>query len=174
MLTAVLYFLLIGAAVYLFAGPPLTLLHELGHALPLALAGQQATVYLGRPDARARPTFRLGKVEVRIRRPLGFGGECRYEKPEHGFSPEGRLLIALGGPAASALTTLVSGLASYLSPGGPVSVLLAAVSLAAFAQVLLSMIPIHYPRWFGMAGGRPSDGLQALWAMALLDGDSDS
>lgn len=174
MLTIVLYFLLIGAAVYLLAGPPLTLLHELGHALPLALAGQTATVYLGRPDMRARPTFRLGKVEVRVRRPIGFGGECRYEEPEHGFSPEGRLLIALGGPAASALATLVFGLGGYLSPEGPVSVLLAALSLAAFVQVLLSMIPVHYPGWFGIAGGKPSDGLRALWAMGLAREDDES
>ncbi|WP_047864796.1 zinc metalloprotease [Rubrobacter aplysinae] len=164
MITA-LYLALIAAAVYLFAGPPLTLLHELGHALPLALAGQQATIYMGRPDPRARPTFDFGKVELRIRRPVGFGGECRYEEPERGFSPEGRLLVALGGPAASASATLVFGLGSYLAPDGPVSALLAVLAFVAFAQVLLAMIPIHYPDWLGRAGGKPSDGLRALWAM---------
>lgn len=158
-----MYALLIGVALYFLAGPPLTLLHELGHALPLALAGQPAMILMGRPDPRARPTFRLGKVEARIRRPIGFGGECRYEETERGFSPEGRMLVALGGPAASALLTLVSGLGSYLAPAGPVSALLAVLSITAFAQVFLCMLPIHYPRWLGPAGGEPSDGLRALW-----------
>lgn len=159
-----LYLALIAVAVYFFAGPPLKLLHELGHALPLALARQPTVVYLGRPDMRARPTFGFGKVEVRIRRPIGFGGECRHEEPEDGFSAEGGLLVALGGPAVSALVTLVLGLGGYLAPDGPVSVLLGVLALAAFAQVLLSMIPVNYPLWLGTVSG-PSDGLRALWAM---------
>lgn len=176
MLTAALYLLVVGGVVYFLAGPPLTLLHELGHALPLALAGRSATIYMGRPDPRARPTFRIGKVEVRIRRPIGFGGECHYEQPERGFSPGGQLLLAMGGPAASALATLVFGLATYLSPDGPLSGLLAAITFAAFLQVLFSMAPVHYPRWLGTTGGSPSDGLralQAMWAMeSAQDGDS--
>lgn len=171
-MTIALYALLIGAALYLLAGPPLKLLHEMGHALPLALAGLPATVYMGRPDMRARPTFNLGKVEVRIRRPIGFGGECSYEEPEHGFSPGGRLVVALGGPAVSALVTAACGLASYLAPDGPLSTLLAVLSLVAFAQVFFSMIPVRYPRWFGAVGGRPSDGLQALRAIELLGKDN--
>lgn len=169
MLAAVLYLLVIAVVVYFLAGPPLTLLHELGHALPLALAGQSATVYMGRPDPRARPTFEFGKVEVRIRRPVGFGGECRYEEPERGFSPRGRLLIALGGPAASAAATLVFGLATYLSPDSPLSALLAAITLAAFLQVLFSMLPVRYPSWLGTAGGRVSDGRRALEAIRNLE-----
>lgn len=174
MLVAALYLLVVALALYFLAGPPLTLLHELGHALPLALAGYPATVYLGRPDPRARPTFVFGKVEVRIRRPVGFGGVCDYAEPERGFSPGGRLLVALGGPAFSALFTLTCGLAAYLLPDGPFSALLAVISLAAFAQVLVSMLPIHYPRWLGAAGGRPSDGLRALQAIDLLGKESDS
>lgn len=176
MLTAVLYLLVIAVAVYFLAGPPLTLLHEMGHALPLALAGQRTTVYMGKPDPRARPTFRVGKIEARIRRPIGFGGECRYEEPERGFSPGGRLLVALGGPAVSALVTLGFGLATYLSPDSPLSALLAAITLAAFLQVLFSMIPLRYPIWLGAAGGKPSDGRRALRAMrdmeSAREGDS--
>lgn len=168
MLATTLYLLVLAVVVYFLAGPPLTLLHELGHALPLALAGRSATVYMGRPDPRARPTFRLGKVEVRLRRPIGFGGECRYEQPERGFSPGGQLVVSLGGPAASAATTLVLGLATYLVPDSPLSGLLAALTLAAFLQVVLSMIPIRYPGWFGTAGGRPSDGQRALQAIRRL------
>ncbi len=166
--------LLVGAVVFFIAGPPLTLLHELGHALLLSLAGQPATIYLGRPDPRARPTFRLGKIEARIRRPLGFGGECRYEEPENGFSPEGQLLIALGGPAASALAALAFGLAAYLSPDNPLSGLLGAVSIAAFLQVFLSMVPVRYPKRFGGFNGKPSDGLQALWAMGFGGEEAES
>jgi hypothetical protein len=161
----VLYLALIAAAVYLFAGPPLKLLHELGHALPLALAGQRVTILMGKPDPRARPTFRFGKVEARMRRPIGFGGECYYEEPERGFSSEGLILVALGGPAASAFATLIFGLGSYFAPDGPVSAILAVLSLTAFAQVFLCMLPIHYPSWFGKTGGEPSDGLRALWEM---------
>lgn len=172
MLATALYLLVVALAVYFLAGPPLTLLHELGHALPLALAGYPATVYMGRPNPRARPTFSFGKVEVRIRRPVGFGGVCDYAEPERGFSPGGRLLIALGGPAFSALFTLACGLTAYLLPDGPVSALLAAVTLGAFLQVLVSMTPVRYPRWFGWfgaAGGRPSDGLRALRAIWAMD-----
>lgn len=158
----VLYLALIVAALYFLAGPPLRLLHELGHALPMALAGKRATIFMGQPDPRARPTFRFGRIEARIRRPIGFGGECYYEELDYGFSSEGRILIALGGPAASALATLVFGLGSYLAPAGPVSAVLAALSLTAFAQVFLCMLPIHYPSWFGASGGEPSDGLRAL------------
>ena len=167
MLSVALNLLLVGAVVFFIVGPPLTLLHELGHALLLSLAGQPATIYLGRPDPRARPTFRLGKIEARIRRPLGFGGQTLYEEPESGFSPEGRLLIALGGPAASALAALAFGLAAYLSPDNPLSGLLGAISIGAFLQFFVSMIPVHYPRWLGAAGGRPSDGLRIMRAMGF-------
>ena len=167
MLSVVLNLSLVAAVVFFIAGPPLTLLHELGHALLLSLAGHSATIYLGRPDPRARSTFRLGKVEARIRRPLGFGGICHYEEPENGFSPEGELLIALGGPAASALAALAFGLAAYLSPDNPLSGLLGAISIGAFLQFFLSMIPVRYPRWLGAAGGRPSDGLRIMRAMGF-------
>ena len=40
---------------------PLTLLHELGHAVPaLALSRQRVTVFVGRPPGRAASLGRLG------------------------------------------------------------------------------------------------------------------
>ncbi|MDN5697222.1 MAG: hypothetical protein L0G70_04510, partial [Rubrobacter sp.] len=134
MISVALNLLLVGAVVFFIAGPPLKLLHELGHALPLALAGKSAEIQLGKPDLRARPTFSFAKVEARIRRPLGFGGEIFYEEPEHGFSQEGKLLIALGGPAVSALAALAFGLFAYLLPDSLLSVLLGAFSVGAFLQ----------------------------------------
>lgn len=164
----VLYLLLIGAAVYFIAGPALTLVHELGHALPLALARHPATVHVGRPEKPARLSFSLGKVDVRARYSPGFSGLCRYDEPPSGFSAEGALLVALGGPAASALVTLFSGLATYLSPSPLAWMLLSAVSVAAFLQVFFALLPVRYPRWAGSAGGRPSDGLRALRAMGFV------
>lgn len=163
----VLYLLLIGVFVYLIAGPVLTLAHELGHALPLALAKHPATVHVGNPEKSARLSFSLGKVDVRLRYSPGFSGLCRYDEPPSGFSAEGSLLVALGGPAASALVALISGLAAYLSPSLPGWALLSAVSVAAFLQVFFALIPVRYPKWLGTAGGSPSDGLRALRAMGL-------
>lgn len=174
MLSVALNLLLAGAVVFFIAGPPLKLLHELGHALPLALAGKSAEIHLGKPDLRARPTFSFGKVEARIRRPLGFGGEIFYEEPENGFSPEGELVMSLGGPAASALAALAFGLLAFLLPDSLLSALLGAVSVGAFLQVVLSMIPVRYPRWLGKAGGEPSDGLKALRAMGFARYDEES
>lgn len=171
MLFVTLNLLLLAAVVFFFFGPPLALLHELGHALPLALAGKSAEIHLGSPDLRARPTFRIGKVEARIRRPLGFGGVSFFEEPENGFSPEGELVVSLGGPAASALAALAFGLLAYLLPDSLLTALLSAVSLGAFVQVVATMVPVRYPRWFGKAGGRPSDGLRALRAMGVAQSE---
>lgn len=164
----VLYLLLIGLFVYFVAGPVLTLVHELGHALPLALAGHPATVHVGSPERPARLSFSLGEAEVRLRYSPGFSGLCRYEEPPSGFSAEGALLVALGGPAASALVALLCGLVARLSPGLLAWALLGAISVAAFLQVFFALLPVRYPKWLGASDGRPSDGLRALRAMGLI------
>jgi hypothetical protein len=140
---------------------PLTLLHELGHALPLlAFSRGRVIVRVGRQPARPVP---IGRLELLVRwlnspRWGWFGFvEGEGEEPSRGR----RVAILAGGPLVSAvvLLALVAG-AAYVP--WPASILIWVPALAVAWQLFVTAVPMRYPRWFGPYAGRVSDGYRIL------------
>jgi hypothetical protein len=146
------------AAGYFVGGPLLTLLHELGHALPAALlARSRVTVNQG-----ARPSllrFSLWRLDFRLRPLVGFRtawfGFCESEAAD--VSRAKRIVISAAGPATSLLAfVMLSVLAGSLSY--PASWFVWSAAVGAATQFLVTAIPLRYGRLFGPYSGRISDG----------------
>jgi hypothetical protein len=147
-------------AAYLLAawviGVPLTLLHELGHAMTaLALGVRRVIVSVGRPPRRA---LSLGRLELRIRllnRPRWswFG---TIEASDDLSRPKAIAVLAAG-PLVTGAVLATLFVAAALVPWPPV-LLVWAVAAAVAWELLVTAIPIRYPRWFGPYAGRVSDG----------------
>ena len=145
------------AATWAF-GVPLTLLHELGHALTaLALGIRRVIVNVGQPPARA---IALGRLELRIRllnRPrwAWFG---TIDTPEGNEVSRARAIAVLAaGPVVSAVVLVTLLAAAAFLPWPPVLVVWAVAAAVAW-QLFVTAIPMRYPRWFGPYAGRISDG----------------
>jgi hypothetical protein len=145
------------AATWAF-GVPLTLLHELGHALTaLALGARRVTVNVGRPPARA---VALGRLELRIRllnRPrwAWFG---TIDTPEGDEVSRARAIAVLAaGPIVSTVVLSALLVTAALVPWPPVLVVWVVAAAVAW-QLLVTALPMRYPSWFGPYAGRVSDG----------------
>ena len=151
------------ALAYLFAfvvaGPVLTFLHELAHAVA-TLVGTRATatVRLGREPPLAR--FRLGRLTFALRPWPGHVGFASGDSPDE-LSRARLVVSALAGPLASAVcATVLFGLAAGLeNPWQPFAY---AAAYFAMFQFAITIVPFTYPRRWKNYGGRPSDGLRAL------------
>ena len=137
---------------------PLTLLHELGHALPLlAFSRDLVVVKVGGSPRRKLSLGRL-LLEVRLLNRRRWGWFGNVEAPDAEPLSRGRMLIVLdGGPLVSALLLTAFLVAAALVPWQPVLVVWAGVIAVAW-QLLVTAIPMRYPRWFGPYAGRVSDG----------------
>jgi hypothetical protein len=140
---------------------PLTLLHELGHALPaLRFVRGSVVVIVGRQPARP---VRLGRLELRVR-PLNsprWGWFGHVEADEETSSRAQAAVVVLGGPVVTALVLAVLLVAATIVPWPP-SLLLWGAALTVAWQLLVTAVPMRYPRWFGPYAGRVSDGYRIV------------
>lgn len=137
----------------------LTLLHELGHALPaLLFTRQPVEVYLGsygNPEGAWQ--VQVGPLRLYLRRnPLWYKGMCVYRP--HSLNTAQQVSIVLGGVLVS---LLVTGLLFYASLRfdlhGAVKLLLFFLVVYAAADFVANLLPRTY-------AGLPSDGL-LLWQL---------
>jgi hypothetical protein len=141
---------------------PLTLLHELGHALPmLVLTPDRVVVRVGHQPAR--PVV-AGALELRVRwlnspRWAWFG----YVEGEGGDDPSRarRIAILAGGPLVSALVLAALLMLAAFVPW-PATILVWLPALAVAWQLFVTAVPMRYPRWFGPYAGRVSDGYRIV------------
>lgn len=140
---------------------PLTLLHELGHAVAaLPFVQGRIVVSVGRQPARP---LTLGRLELRIR-PLNgprWGWFGHVEADEETTSRGQAVVVVLGGPVATALVVAVLVVVATFVPWPP-SMLLWGAALTAGWQLLVTALPMRYPRWFGPYAGRISDGYRIV------------
>ena len=140
---------------------PLTLLHELGHALPLLAFGRgRVAVYVGREPGRQ---VSIGRLVLRVRWLNGprWGWFGFYEGEVEGPSRAPRLVVLAGGPLVTAVVLVVL-LAVALLVSWPASILIWVPALAVAWELLVTAVPMRYPRWFGPYAGWQSDGYRAL------------
>jgi Peptidase family M50 len=154
---ALIYFAVVAA--------PLTLLHELGHALVAAhRLGGPVHISLG---ARGR------LVRIRLRRltmavsalphPARLGGYASFDASR--ASARDLLLVALAGPAASLVAFVVAALAlSSVSHAGTAHDVLWAATASSLLSVLLSLVPLEFQEHRGGPKLR-TDGRVALEAI---------
>lgn len=140
---------------------PLALSHELGHALPaLALSRQRVTVYVGRPPGRSAS---LGRLELRIRllNHPRWGWFGHVEGDSDTLTRGQAVVVVAGGPFVS-LLVLAALLLGAASVSWPAAILIWGPALAVAWQVLVTAVPMRYPRWFGPYAGRVSDGYRIV------------
>ena len=140
---------------------PLTLLHELGHALRLlAWSRGRVSVHVGRPPGRQ---VSIGRLELHVRwlNSPRWGWFGFYEGAVDGPSRARRLVVLAGGPLVSALA-LVALLAAAAFVSWPASILIWVPALAVAWELFVTAVPMRYPRWFGPYAGWDSDGYRAL------------
>jgi hypothetical protein len=142
-------------------GAPLTLLHELGHALAaLRLLGDRVDVVIGTHGRVAR--VRLGRIALAVNAwaPLaGVAGTASFD--DSAARARDVLWIALAGPAVSLAGTVLTAVALGATDRGGLAhhVLWTATALGASAGVL-NLIPMS-------ADGPMSDGLRSDGRLAL-------
>ena len=153
-----LVYLLVG---WLMVIPICTLLHELGHAMmALFLTSHKVTIQLGKQGIKWR--VHLGRLTILWY--LGFGAVWGvYQLEGQGeILPNRNVWILLGGPTTSLLFTIFLNSLDVLSDGAvPFLDIFATGNLITF---LITALPWHYPKWMGVMGGMPSDGLE-VWRL---------
>jgi Zn-dependent protease len=145
----------------LVLGGPVTLWHEIGHAVAARrrVPGRVA-IFVGIAPRRWR--FALGGIEFAVSpltAPLGPAGECVYE----GWPTAGdAAVIAAAGPAATAAGLAVTLAAIKLAPGAiPPPVVAGSVLIQAFALVF-NLVPLTYTH---RGRAYPTDGRKLLDAL---------
>lgn len=145
--------------VFLVIFPLVTLLHELGHAIPaLAYGAQDVKIILGHSE-RDRIVFRrqFGRLELILVSwiPL-FVGHVRTSDP---LPFRQQIQVILGGPLVSLLLVVVLAPLAYASRGAAdlVRVLVQGTAVCTFLSLVMPMLPIVYPRWYYGYAGKPSD-----------------
>jgi hypothetical protein len=168
------FYLIIPVAYLLVLGPVETLLHELGHAIVnRAQTHQPVHIYLG----FIPPQEQLGDSTLRPRRTwvVTLRGITLYLQPFSGpigythweVEAPDPLWTLLTGPLVSLLLGIVFSIITILSRSHThtFSILYyvwQVAAICAFAQFLLTLLPLRYPSWFGPYAGMYSDGYQLL------------
>ena len=146
---------------WFFACPIETLLHEMGHALvALLVKPGKVTILIGTRDVEmARIRLQFGRLALGFRPGFWMLGGCVFSETRSD-SVQKRVWILLGGPLVSLVCLVVFGVLAFYG-----LLVWQLFAWAALWGLLLSAIPMRYPRWFGPWGGAPSDGLRVLWLL---------
>lgn len=136
----------------------LLFVHELGHALPVLLAGGRAHVTVGSHDGR---TATFGRLSVTVgvpglRRLLKYG-EIRWSGVD---SKRVRAAAILGGPAVTVSAVGVLGVVLLRGVDGPAFLVVANLLVSESYRAYQTIVPKTYSR--GPYDGTPSDGKRFL------------
>jgi hypothetical protein len=149
---------------WLFVMQISTILHELGHALPiLAFTQENVKLTLGSGSIKAGITIRRLHVSFK-----GFAPTVGFMKVEGdiALSKTLSLLLSIGGPLLSFMIGTSAFLVrSYVGEGWLYSIL-SVTTLYNWFLFVVTAIPIVYPKWWIGYGGYPSDGYRIVRLIA--------
>ncbi|WP_461535105.1 hypothetical protein [Spongorhabdus nitratireducens] len=148
----------------LLVAPILTLLHELGHAIPVLASGGKAEILLG--ERNYRITLKLKNLQIRIAGLSFFNGHCYWERD----MPARLTLLAL---VLGPLVSLAMSLAAFsliFTPGYASAVysLATFIAVSSAIQFLMTALPMQYPRFLSGYAGMQSDGYQIVQVLRQL------
>lgn len=157
---SIIYFVLI---VFIII-PICTALHEFGHALPLLLfTRDEVTVVVGNKPAQIQ--FKTGRLNMEFRLVGSSSGYVYSSESMIDKSKSLRFWTYAGGPIISFIIVFVSFYCvlnySLLTP---VFILVRAAGIYAFFQMLVTVIPMYYPKWWPQKHfvNWPSDGMRIV------------
>lgn len=142
--------------------PLTTFVHELGHALlALFLFKEPVEIRLGKPTTKSR--FKLGKLTIKIQPISGWVGFTDFKIPKEMNNSIQHAIVLLSGPIFSFMLSLICFiLEAYLDLGAIPSFFLKTITNAAFAQFVMTIVPIKYPSFLGAYKSMASDGFQLM------------
>jgi hypothetical protein len=147
------------------AGIPVTLVHELGHALMgRRRLGGQVAVTVGTTGRIAE--LRLAQIEISLSAladPTRAGGRAVFDAQR--ATARDVVAIALAGPLASFAGTVVSGWLLSRAPAGIVHDFLWAVTFAGVCTCLVNLIPMQERRGQGLVR---TGGMLAVEALRVM------
>ena len=136
-----------------------TVIHELGHAIPVLLFTKKAVIImLGNADKKY--SFKFGRVTFEFGR---FAPVTGYLRCDSSSLPKViRVLLTIGGPLASLCLGLAMLYLAKLYTDIKMSNMLLYFSYYSFYVFIVTAIPIMYPSWWGDYAGKPSDGYRLV------------
>lgn len=150
---------------FLIVMPLITLLHELGHAIPQLIAGHATEIRLG--NKRNAKEIHIGKLKLSIA-PLSMN--VGFASIKRDVSKGSQILSLLMGPLVSLIVCIGCYLINHQDLPYLVQYLLGFSMYFSFFQFLCTSIPIYYPSYFGGYEGMPSDGRQVLELIGVMKG----
>ncbi|HLR01721.1 MAG TPA: hypothetical protein VK111_03175 [Virgibacillus sp.] len=143
-------------------GIPITvLIHETGHALGAVLSTKNAVarVYLGYYDDTNKVNMTMGRIHFHI--VWGFGGFCWTDRI--GMTKIQRFMTVAGGPTLSIILSIILFYFFYYKPFNMyINFMFVGMFWLNLNQVIFTIIPIVYPKWWGPYGGHTSDGYKLI------------
>jgi hypothetical protein len=155
-----IFYFVIKFLIYLLVASPICMvLHELGHAsMILALTKQKVSFQMGVRGLKRE--FLLGRITILIYFEPSALFFCRYRLENKAdltwYQDFG---ITIGGPLTSLIFTIVCLILWWVSNGADPWTGLTIIN---FLNFLNTSIPAYYPKWQGIQGGIPTDGLQLV------------
>ncbi|CAK4074644.1 hypothetical protein VDT1_3519 [Vibrio sp. 16] len=137
--------------------PLLTLIHELGHAIPQLFWVKHVTISLGTP--RRGFTIPMGRLTIITSATPFHRGFCQISST---LSLQQRAFVLLGGPLVSWGCYFLFSVGQNVSTPPFATYCLNFSATFSFLQALMTTIPWRYPKRLVGYSGQASDGLQLL------------
>ena len=143
--------------------PLLTLVHELGHAIPQLFWAKHVTISLGAP--RQSITIPIGKLTITTSATPFHRGVCQIAPT---LSPQQKAFVLLGGPLTSWGCYFLFSMAQNVDAPSFATYCLNFSATFSLVQALMTTIPCRYPKRLVGYSGQASDGLQLLKLLRTL------
>jgi hypothetical protein len=150
---------------YLIVIPISILLHEIGHGLGILLFSKEriAKVYLGPINESNKETFRFFRMHFHIT--WAFYGFCSYTGGNKNLTKVEAISSALGGPLVSLIISITAFISVSFIEGTLTQEYMKGIAIFNLINFIMTIIPIKYPKWWGIYSGRPSDGYRIVTAL---------
>ncbi|EOS9898958.1 hypothetical protein ACNKV7_002137 [Vibrio cholerae] len=145
---------------FLVLMPLLTLMHELGHAIPQLCMKKKVVIDLG--GSSPIPIIKVSRLFIRIVPFSTFHGFCSISSR---LLRVGLVVTLLGGPLVTLLLAMLLNELRMVDAGQWFTFLASFGFYFTVFQLVFTLAPIKYPSFFGGYSGTKSDGLRILEAL---------